>query len=96
MQFANILVGICSQQLLPLPGGGRMVATELLIANAAIRNCIREGKTSQIRGIMQTGALIGMHTMDQDLARLVSEGYIARSDAFIYSYDTKELERLLG
>ncbi|MDR1915932.1 MAG: Flp pilus assembly complex ATPase component TadA, partial [Synergistaceae bacterium] len=96
MQVANILVGICSQQLLPLPGGGRMVATELLIANPAIRNCIREAKTSQIKGVMQTGSALGMHTMDQDLARLVSEGYIARSDAFTYSYDTKELERLLG
>lgn len=96
MQVANILVGICSQQLLPLPGGGRMVATELLIANSAIRNCIREGKTSQIKGIMQTGASLGMHTMDQDLARLVGDGYIARSDAFQYSYDAKELERLLG
>lgn len=96
IQLANILVGICSQQLLPLPGGGRMVATELLLANPAARNCIREAKTSQIKGIMQTGAAMGMHTMDQDLARLVSEGYITRADAFTYSYDTKELERLLG
>jgi twitching motility protein PilT len=96
MQVANILVGICSQQLLPLPGGGRMVATELLIANPAIRNCVREAKTSQIKGVMQTGAALGMHTMDQDLARMVTEGYIARADAFTYSYDTKELERLLG
>jgi twitching motility protein PilT len=96
IQIANILVGVCSQQLLPLPGGGRMVATELLLANPAVRNCIREAKTSQIKGIMQTGAAMGMHTMDQDLAHLVSEGYIARSDAFTYSYDTKELERLLG
>ena len=96
MQVANIMIGICSQQLLPLPGGGRMVATEVLIANPAIRNCIREGKTSQIKGIMQTGAALGMHTMDQDLARLVIEGNINRSDAFTYAYDAKELERLLG
>jgi twitching motility protein PilT len=96
IQLANIMVGVCSQQLLPLPGGGRMVATELLLANPAVRNCIREAKTSQIKGIMQTGAAMGMHTMDQDLARMVSEGYITRSDAFVYSYDTKELERLLG
>ncbi|MDR1966254.1 MAG: type IV pilus twitching motility protein PilT [Synergistaceae bacterium] len=96
MQVSNVLVGICSQQLLPLPGGGRMVATELLIANPAIRNCVREAKTAQIKGIMQTGAAIGMHTMDQDLARLVTEGYIAKNDAFTYSYDTKELERLLS
>ena len=96
MQVSNILVGICSQQLLPLPAGGRMIAVELLIANAAIRNTIREGKTSQIKGLIQTGADLGMHTMDQDLARLVKEGYITRADAFAYSYDQKELERLLG
>ena len=96
MQVANILVGVCSQQLLPLPRGGRMVATELLIANPAIRNTVREAKTSQIKGLMQTGSTQGMHTMDQDLARLVMEGYIARADAFTYSYDPKELERLLG
>ncbi len=96
MQVSNILVGICSQQLIPLRGGGRMVATELLIANPGIRNCIREGKTSQIKSIMQTGASVGMHSMDQDLARLVNEGYISRADAFVYAYDQKELERLLG
>lgn len=96
IQLANIMVGICSQQLLPLPAGGRMVATELLIANAAVRNCIREGKTSQIKGVMQTGASLGMHTMDQDLARLVVDGYINEEDAFVYSYDPKELERLLS
>jgi twitching motility protein PilT len=96
MQVANILVGVCSQQLLPLPGGGRVAATELLIANPAIRNTIREAKTSQIKGLIQTGAAQGMHTMDQDLARLVSEGYIKKSDAFTYSYDQKELERLIA
>lgn len=96
MQAANVLIGVCSQQLLPLPGGGRRVATELMIANSAVRNCIREGKTSQMKGIMQTGASLGMHTMDQDLARLVTEGYIDREAAMTYSYDTKELERLLG
>ena len=95
MQLSTILVGICSQQLLPLPGGGRMIATELLLSNAAVRNCIREGKTSQLKGIMQTGAASGMHSMDQDLARMVIEGYISRQDAFIYAYDQKELERLL-
>jgi twitching motility protein PilT len=96
MQMANILIGVCSQQLMPLSGGGRMVATELLIANAAVRNCIKEGKTPQIKGVMQTGSSLGMHTMDQDLARLVTDGYITRADAFTYSYDQKELDRLLA
>jgi len=95
-QVANILIGVCFQQLLPLRGGGRIVATELLIANPAIRNTIREAKTPQIKGLMQTGAAAGMRTMDQDLARLVSERYITREDAFTFSCDQRELERLLG
>jgi len=96
IQLSNILIGICSQQLIPIPGGGRTVATEILVANAAVRNCIREGKTSQIKSLMQTGAQIGMHTMDQDLARQVGEGRIAPEQALSYAYDIKELERLLG
>ena len=95
MQLANILVGICSQQLIPLPGGGRTVATELLWATPAVRNCIREGKTSQIKSLLQTGAAQGMHTMDQDLARQYREGVLPRDLLPQFAFDPKELERLL-
>lgn len=55
-QLANILMAICSQRLVPAIGGGRVVAAEILIANPAVRNVIREGKSHQLDAIIQTGA----------------------------------------
>ncbi|WP_298777637.1 type IV pilus twitching motility protein PilT [uncultured Fretibacterium sp.] len=95
IQLASVLVGICSQQLIPRGGGGRICATELLIANPGIRNCIREGKTSQIRTAIQTGAATGMHTMEQCLADLVGDGILSRDAALAYAYDPKELQRVM-
>lgn len=95
IQVSNILIGICSQQLLPIAGGGRIAATELLLATPAVRNCIREAKVGQIKTLMQTGRSSGMHTMDQDLARLVGEGAISYEAARIYAHDVKDLERLV-
>jgi twitching motility protein PilT len=95
LQLANILVGICSQQLIPMDGGGRTIATELLLTSPAIRNCVREGKTTQIKSLMQTGVQGGMHSMDQDLARLVREERISAKQARLFAYDMKELDRYL-
>jgi len=94
-QLSNILIAICSQQLLPLPGGGRVVGTELLVATPAARNCIREGKTGQLKSILQTGSELSMHSMDQDLAKLVKENKIPYDLANEYSYDPKDLQRLV-
>ncbi len=95
LQLSNILIGLCSQQLIPLPGGGRLCATELLYATPAVRNCIREGKVSQLKSILQTSLAQGMHTMDQDLARHVREGRIALEEALNYASDPRDLERLV-
>ena len=96
IQLSSILISILSQQLVPIASGaGRMAATEFLIANNAVRNCIREAKTAQIKNAIQTGSTLGMHTMDQDLARMYKEGFISRKDALACSYDVKELERYL-
>jgi len=94
-QLGTVLVGICSQQLIPRNGGGRVCATELLLANPAVRNCIKDGKTSQIKTLIQTGNSIGMHTMEQSLARFVKDGEITREIASVFAYDTKDLDRLL-
>jgi twitching motility protein PilT len=94
-QLSNILIAICSQQLLPLPGGGRVVATELLVANSAVRNCIREAKTGQIKSLLQTGSESMMHSMDQDLARMVKEQKIPFDLAIQYAYDPKDLQRIV-
>ncbi|MBC7078502.1 MAG: Flp pilus assembly complex ATPase component TadA, partial [Synergistales bacterium] len=95
IQVSNILIGICSQQLLPVAGGGRIVATELLLATPAVRNCIREAKVGQMKTLMQTGRSSGMHTMDQDLARLARDGAISYEAASAYAHDAKDLERLV-
>ncbi len=64
MQLANTLQGIISQELLPSVDGGRALACELLIANTAVRNTIREGQLHQLDHCLQTGAREGMVLMD--------------------------------
>lgn len=93
-QLSNILQAIISQRLIPAIGGGRVVASEILVVNPAVRNIIREGKTHQIEAVIQTGAEEGMQTMDRDLARLVKSGKITLENAKGYSIDVKEFERL--
>jgi twitching motility protein PilT len=96
VQLAASLLGICSQQLIPKRGGGRICATEILIATPGIRNCIFEGKTPQIRGLLQVGMPQGMHTMEQDLARLVMEGRLSAGEAMKYAYDPRDLQRIFS
>ncbi|OGD56722.1 type IV pili twitching motility protein PilT, partial [Candidatus Berkelbacteria bacterium RBG_13_40_8] len=60
MQLANVLLGVVSQRLLPRTQGGRVVACEIMVANSAVRNTIREGKTHQLPNIIQTSASEGM------------------------------------
>ncbi|MDR1731957.1 MAG: type IV pilus twitching motility protein PilT [Synergistaceae bacterium] len=99
IQLSSVLVGICSQQLIPKGkeggGGGRICVTELLIANPAVRNCIREGKTNQIKTLIQTGVNVGMHTMEQSLAVFVKSKILSLDAALTYAYDPKDLQRIL-
>ncbi len=97
MQLSIALQGIVTQQLLETAdGAGRVVATEVLVPNPAIRNLIREGKTHQIYSAIQTAGAIGMQTMDADLARLVRSGQITRALAEQRATVPEELRRLLG
>ncbi len=94
-QLANILQGICAQRLVPAIGGGRVVAAEVMIANPAIRNIIREGKTHQLDTVIQTGADQGMQTMDRTLVKLVQSGVVTYDDAREFAVDLVEFERLM-
>ncbi|MDO4902005.1 MAG: type IV pilus twitching motility protein PilT [bacterium] len=94
-QLANIIQGICAQRLVPAIGGGRVVAAEVLVANPAVRNIIREGKTHQLDAVIQTGADQGMQTMDRTLVKLVQSGVITYDDAREYAVDLIEFERLM-
>jgi twitching motility protein PilT len=98
IQLSTVLVGVCAQQLIPrglAAGGGRVCATELLLVNPAVRNCIREGKTNQLKTVIQTGLNSGMHTMEQCLAELVLRKILPVDAALSFAYDPKDLQRLL-
>jgi twitching motility protein PilT len=94
-QLANILMAICSQRLVPTIGGGRIAAAEILVANSAVRNIIREGKTHQLDAVIQTGAEHGMQSMDKTLASLIHAGTISYDEAKNYAIDIEELDRLM-
>ena len=94
-QLANILQGICAQRLVPAIGGGRVVAAEVMVANPAIRNIIREGKTHQLDTVIQTGSDQGMQTMDRTLVKLVQSGVVTYDDAREFVVDLVEFERLM-
>lgn len=94
-QLANILMAICSQRLVPAIGGGRVAATEILIANSAVRNIIREGKSHQLDAVIQTGADQGMQTMDRTLVSLVQSGTVTYDNAREFAVDLTEFERLI-
>ncbi len=97
VQLSVALQGIMTQQLLPnADGSGRVVATEVLVPNPAVRNLIREGKTHQIYSVLQTSSAVGMQTMDASLATLVREGQITQKLAEARSSTPEELRRLLG
>ena len=93
-QLSNVLMAICAQRLVPAIGGGRVVAAEILIANPAVRSVIREGKTHQLDTIIQTGADLGMQTMDRTLVKLIQTGVITYDNAREYAVDLQEFERL--
>jgi len=94
-QLANILMAICSQRLIPVIGGGRIAAAEILIANPAVRNIIREGKSHQLEAVIQTGAEFGMQSMDHTLVSLIKAGTITYDEAREYAVDIDELDRLM-
>jgi len=90
MQLAGSLLGIIAQTLLPLlDEKGRVPAVEIMVANPAIRNLIREGKAHQIPSTIQTSKKEGMQSLDQSLKDLVMEDKISREDALKMAIDKK-------
>jgi twitching motility protein PilT len=94
IQLSGALQGVISQRLLPAEGGGRVAAYEVLMANEAVRNLLREGKSRQIRNVMISGQAEGMQTIEMDLARLVASGIISFETAAEISAYPKEIMTL--
>lgn len=93
-QLSNILMAVCSQRLVPAIGGGRLVASEIMIANPAIRSLIREGKTHQLDTVIQTGAEQGMQSMDRTLVKMVQSGLVSYDSAREFAVNFAEFEKL--
>ncbi len=79
--LSESLQAVVSQTLLKKPGGGRIAAHEIMIGTSAIRNLIREDKVAQMYSAIQTGASVGMQTLDQCLQDLLAKGMVSREDA---------------
>ncbi|PJE74174.1 MAG: type IV pili twitching motility protein PilT [Candidatus Taylorbacteria bacterium CG10_big_fil_rev_8_21_14_0_10_41_48] len=95
IQLASTLTGIFSQRLIPRISGGLIPAYELLIANSAVSNLIREKRIHEINTVIETGLEQGMIDMNRSLAELVRKGEITAENAYLYSPNPKILERLM-
>lgn len=95
LQLSNVIEAVFSQRLIPGLPRGRVVGYELMLGTTAIRTAIREGKTHQIDGIIQTSQEAGMNTLERSLATLVKEGKISLDVAQSWSLRPEELTRLV-
>lgn len=97
MQLSVNLVGVVSQTLVRRKDGrGRVAAFEVLVANGAVRNLIREAKSYQINSLIQTGARSKMQSLDQSLGNLVERGLIEMDEAKTRAKDPFEFERMMA
>lgn len=95
-QLANSLEAIISQRLLPAEdGGGRALATEVLVANTAVRATIRERRWEQMVGLIEIGRKDGMHTFDDSLSELYMQRRISKEEAIANARDKARFESLL-
>ncbi|MEI8062247.1 MAG: PilT/PilU family type 4a pilus ATPase [bacterium] len=95
IQLAASLIGIFSQRLIPRIAGGMVPAYELLIANNAVSNLIREKRTHEINTVIETSLQEGMIDLNRSLADLVRKGEISIENAYQHSVNSKILEKYL-
>jgi len=93
--LAETLKGVVAQTLCKKVGGGRVAAVEILIVDRAVAAMVRTGKMHQVPSVMQTSAGKGMQLLNTELARLVKEGVIDRSEGLRCAVDKAELTKLL-
>ena len=94
-QLAGSLLGIFSQRLVPRISGGLIPSYELLIANTAVRNLIRENRIHEIDIVIETSREAGMVSLNQSLLDLVRRGEITMENAIQYSNSPKSLKELM-
>jgi twitching motility protein PilT len=94
VMLAESLKGVISQVLCKKKEKGRAAAYEILMGNSAVANLIREGKTNQLKSIMQTGKKEGMLTMNDSLLALVKSGTVDAKEAYVKAVDKTGLKMM--
>ena len=95
MQLSNSLEAVLSQRLLSAIGGGRIPATEILLATPAVKATIREGKTHLINNIIQTSTELGMMSLETSLSNWIRRGKLTLETALSWSLRPEQLMRLV-
>ncbi len=96
-RLASLMVGVLCQSLVPRAiGTGRIAAVEVLLANSAVKNLVREGKIYQLPNVIRTSRDEGMITLDESLVDLYRREKIDRDTVFDYCNESAEVERLMG
>lgn len=96
IQLAGVLEGVIAQQLMPRSDtSGRVAAFEVLLANSAVRNQIREGKSFQLPSIIQTSKKEGMQTMDDAITNIFYRSQISALTAITYAHDSESMQSKL-
>lgn len=96
IQLSTVLQAVVSQQLLPSPERGRAAAFEIMEANNAIRNLIREGKTYQIDSVIHMSKGEGMQSMDVSIAELYKNGLITYEDALLHALNQEVITKYMA
>ena len=96
-RLASLLIGALCQTLIPkADGSGRIAAVEVMLANSAVRNLIREGKIYQLPNVIRTHTREGMELLDQVLVKLYRQKIISRDHMLAFCNDQSEVEKLVG
>ncbi len=97
VRLASVLLGVLCQALIPSADeSGRVVAVEIMLANSAVRNLIREGKLFQLSNTIRTHVRDGMQLRDQALVQLYSDAKISWEDLLSFCNERAEVEKLVG
>jgi len=91
--LSSCLTGVISQLLCKKVGGGRVASHEILLRHEALPNCIRTGKISNIRGIIESSMASGMTTMDATLQRLLNQDIISAKEAFMKASNKSQFQK---
>lgn len=95
LQLANVIQAVLSQRLVRTNQNSRKIAVEVMLGTPAVRNSVREAKGVQIDNIIQTGADVGMISLEKSLSKLVKDGHISKETALGTANRVNELEILL-